>query len=189
VVEYTCTYGERYSHPVLSVSMGDSSIAWPCDQMGKRVKNFSFRGCMRRFMGIFLGRRHRRAWRVTASRGACSFAPDAKGKKSARPSAWSPLGGFFAGIAKPAPDRLDTAHPNVLGIPQTTTDRLLAERTTELGAEIRRGGELVGLSQNDHGVTVELADGAQLRSRYCRGAGRPARCLLRPQPGIATLKR
>src|SRR6266566_4235676 len=70
-----------------------------------------------------------------------------------------PLGGFFAGINKPAPDRLDTAHPYVLGIPQTTTDRLLAEHATELGAEIRRGCELVGLSQDDHGVTVELADG------------------------------
>ena len=37
-----------------------------------------------------------------------------------------PVGGFFAGISKPAMDRLDTAHPYVLGIPQTTTDRLLA---------------------------------------------------------------
>jgi 2-polyprenyl-6-methoxyphenol hydroxylase-like FAD-dependent oxidoreductase len=55
-----------------------------------------------------------------------------------------PLGGFFAGIDKPSPDRLDTAHPYVLGIPQTTTDRLLAKRATELGAEIRRGCELVG---------------------------------------------
>ena len=43
-----------------------------------------------------------------------------------------PVGGFFAGIDKPSPDRLDTAHPYVLGIPQTTTDRLLAERATEL---------------------------------------------------------
>jgi 2-polyprenyl-6-methoxyphenol hydroxylase-like FAD-dependent oxidoreductase len=80
-----------------------------------------------------------------------------------------PVGGFFAGISKPAPDRLDTAHPYVLGIPQTTTDRLLAEHATELGAEIRRGCELVGLSQDDHGVTVELADGTQLRSRYLVG--------------------
>ena len=38
-----------------------------------------------------------------------------------------PVGGFFAGIAQPLPDRLDTAHPYVLGIPQTTTDRLLTE--------------------------------------------------------------
>ena len=31
----------------------------------------------------------------------------------------SPLRGFFAGIEKPAPDRLETAHGYVLGIPQT----------------------------------------------------------------------
>ncbi|GEL16705.1 rifampin monooxygenase [Pseudonocardia asaccharolytica] len=92
-----------------------------------------------------------------------------------------PVGGFFAGITKPSPDRLDTAHPYVLGIPQTTTDRLLAERATELGAEIRRGCELVGLSQDDHGVTAELADGTQLRSRYlvgCDGGRSTVRRLL-----------
>jgi 2-polyprenyl-6-methoxyphenol hydroxylase-like FAD-dependent oxidoreductase len=80
-----------------------------------------------------------------------------------------PLGGFFAGIAKPTPDRLDTAHPYILGIPQTVIERLLTEHATELGVEIRRGCELVGLSQDDHGVTVELADGTQLRSRYLAG--------------------
>ncbi|MFD2767938.1 rifampin monooxygenase [Micromonospora eburnea] len=92
-----------------------------------------------------------------------------------------PVGGFFAGIDKPAPDGLDTAHPYVLGIPQTTTDRLLAERAAELGAEIRRGREVVGLSQDDQGVTVELADGARLRSRYlvgCDGGRSTVRKLL-----------
>ncbi|MCV2489235.1 rifampin monooxygenase [Geodermatophilus sp. YIM 151500] len=92
-----------------------------------------------------------------------------------------PLGGFFAGIDKPAPDRLDTAHPYVLGIPQTTTDRLLTERAGELGAEIRRGSELVGLGQDDSGVTVELADGTRLRSRYlvgCDGGRSTVRRLL-----------
>ncbi|CAM3709915.1 rifampin monooxygenase [Nocardiopsis rhodophaea] len=91
-----------------------------------------------------------------------------------------PVGGFFAAIPKPAPD-LDTAHPYVLGIPQPTTDRLLAERATELGAEIRRGGELVGLSQDDHGVSAELADGTRLRSRYlvgCDGGRSTVRKLL-----------
>ena len=91
------------------------------------------------------------------------------------------VGGFFAGIPKPWPDRLDTAHPYVLGIPQTTVDRLLAEHATELGVEIRRGCELVGLSQDDHGVTVELADGTQLRSRYlvgCDGGRSTVRKLL-----------
>jgi 2-polyprenyl-6-methoxyphenol hydroxylase-like FAD-dependent oxidoreductase len=92
-----------------------------------------------------------------------------------------PAGGFFAGIATPAPDRLDTAHPYVLGIPQTTTDRLLAEHATALGAEIRRGCELVGLSQDDHGVTAELADGTRLRARHlvgCDGGRSTVRRLL-----------
>src|SRR4051794_18804985 len=44
-----------------------------------------------------------------------------------------PLGGFFAAIAKAAPERLDTAHPYTLGIPQPATERLLAEHATEAG--------------------------------------------------------
>src|SRR5215210_7787106 len=92
-----------------------------------------------------------------------------------------PLGGFFAGINKPAPEPLDTAHPYVLGIPQTTTERLLTEHATELGVEIRRGCEVVALSQDDHGVTVHLADGTHLRSRYlvgCDGGRSTVRKLL-----------
>ena len=91
-----------------------------------------------------------------------------------------PVGGF-AGISKPAPDRLDTAHPYVLGISQPTTERLLTEHATELGVQIRRGCELVGLSQDDDGVTAELADGTQLRSRYlvgCDGGRSSVRKLL-----------
>jgi rifampicin monooxygenase len=92
-----------------------------------------------------------------------------------------PLGGFFAGIRKPAPERLDTAHPYVLGIPQNITDRLLAEHAAEVGAEIRRGCELTGLSQDEDGVTAELADGTQLRARYlvgCDGGRSTVRKLL-----------
>ncbi|MGP4005826.1 rifampin monooxygenase [Streptomyces sp. 4N124] len=92
-----------------------------------------------------------------------------------------PVGGFFAGISKPAPEGLDTSHPYVLGIPQTTTDRLLAERATDLGAEVRRGCALAGLSQDDHGVSAELADGTRLRSRYvvgCDGGRSTVRKLL-----------
>ncbi|MDR7304189.1 rifampin monooxygenase [Haloactinomyces albus] len=90
-------------------------------------------------------------------------------------------GGFFAGIGKRWPERLDTAHSYVLAIPQSITERLLAERATELGAEIRRGCELVGLSQDEHGVSVELADGTRLRSRYlvgCDGGRSTVRRLL-----------
>jgi 2-polyprenyl-6-methoxyphenol hydroxylase-like FAD-dependent oxidoreductase len=92
-----------------------------------------------------------------------------------------PLGASFAWISKPAPDRLDTAHPYILGMPQTTIDRLLAERAVELGAEVRRGSELVGLSRDDDGVTVELADGEQVRSRWlvgCDGGRSTVRTLL-----------
>src|SRR5215475_3388451 len=92
-----------------------------------------------------------------------------------------PVAGFFAGLDAPSPDGLDTAHAYVLGIPQTTIDRLLEERAIELGAEIRRGCELVGLSQDDQGATAELADGTQLRTRYlvgCDGGRSTVRKLL-----------
>ncbi len=91
------------------------------------------------------------------------------------------VGGLFAAMDKPAPDRLDTAHPYVLGIPQTVTDRLLYEHAVEAGAEIRRSCELTGLSQDEKGVTAELADGTLLRSRYlvgCDGGRSTVRKLL-----------
>lgn len=89
-------------------------------------------------------------------------------------------GGYFAAIDKPVPE-LDTAHGYILGIPQPVTDRLLAEHATELGAEIRRGCEVVGVSQDEDGVSVELADGTELRSRYlvgCDGGRSTVRKLL-----------
>lgn len=92
-----------------------------------------------------------------------------------------PLGGFFAGIPAPPPTGLDTTHPYVLGIPQPEVDRLLTERALELGADIRRGCEVVRLTQHDDGVDVELADGSRLRSRYvvgCDGGRSTVRTLL-----------
>lgn len=91
------------------------------------------------------------------------------------------IGGYFAGIAKPWPDRMDTAHSYILGIPQTVTERLLAERAIELGATIWRGCALLGLSQDDHGVSAELANGTRLRSCYlvgCDGGRSTVRKLL-----------
>ncbi|WP_051265197.1 rifampin monooxygenase [Nakamurella lactea] len=91
------------------------------------------------------------------------------------------LGGHFAGIDTPLPDGLDTAHPYILGLPQPVTDRLLAEHAVELGAELRRGCELVGLSQDPDAATAELADGSRLRSRYlvgCDGGRSTVRKLL-----------
>ncbi|MDT0265661.1 rifampin monooxygenase [Streptomyces sp. DSM 44915] len=92
-----------------------------------------------------------------------------------------PTGGFFAGLAKPTPTGLDTAHGYVLGIPQTSTDRLLAEWATESGAEVRRGCALVGLAQDADGVTAELSDGTRARARYlvgCDGGRSTVRRLL-----------
>ncbi|MEY9938515.1 rifampin monooxygenase [Streptacidiphilus sp. MAP5-3] len=92
-----------------------------------------------------------------------------------------PFFGFFGGITKPAPEGLDTAHGYVLGIPQADTERLLEAHAVELGAEIRRGFELVTLEQGDAGVTAELADGSRLRSRYlvgCDGGRSTVRKLL-----------
>ncbi|MEV0585932.1 rifampin monooxygenase [Nonomuraea sp. NPDC050310] len=91
------------------------------------------------------------------------------------------LGGYFAGIMKPWPEGMDTAHPYLLGLPQPVIDRLLEEHAAEAGAQIRRGRELTGLSQDADGVTAELADGTRLRARYlvgCDGGRSTVRKLL-----------
>ncbi|WP_407285410.1 rifampin monooxygenase [Streptomyces sp. BP-8] len=104
------------------------------------------------------------------------------------------VGGLFGGIIKPWPARLDTAHPYGVATPQPVTERLLNERALELGTEIRRGCEVVGVSQDEDGVTVELASGGtpgkggvavgggtRLRSRYlvgCDGGRSAVRKLL-----------
>lgn len=91
------------------------------------------------------------------------------------------VGGYFAAIEKPWPERMDTAHGYVLAIPQPVTERLLAAHAVEVGAEVRRGCALVGLSQDDDGVSVELAGGGTLRARYlvgCDGGRSTVRKLL-----------
>ncbi|MBW4722129.1 FAD-dependent monooxygenase [Saccharothrix obliqua] len=92
-----------------------------------------------------------------------------------------PAGGFFAGIAKPAPEDLDTAHAYLVGIPQPVLVRLLEEHAVAMGAHVRRGRAVAGVEQDDEGVTVVVADGARLRSRYlvgCDGARSTVRKLL-----------
>ncbi|MEV7192517.1 rifampin monooxygenase [Streptomyces sp. NPDC093510] len=91
-----------------------------------------------------------------------------------------PAAGFFAAIAKPVPS-LDSAHAYLLGIPQPVVVRLLEEHAIALGAQVRHGCAVAGLKQDDEGVTVELADGEQLRSRYlvgCDGGRSTVRKLL-----------
>lgn len=90
--------------------------------------------------------------------------------------------GRFAGIEPPRPIALNSAHDYILGIPQPVTDRLLAERAAELGAQIRRGTEVTALEQDEDGVRVHLADGELLRSRWlvaCDGGRSLVRRLLK----------
>ena len=93
-----------------------------------------------------------------------------------------PIGGFFAGIEQAAARPAGHRARYVLGIPQTVTDRLLAEHAAEVGAEIRRGCAVVGLSQDDDGVTVEAGRRRpRLRARYlvgCDGGRSTVRKLL-----------
>ncbi|GGL22775.1 FAD-dependent oxidoreductase [Nocardia jinanensis] len=74
-----------------------------------------------------------------------------------------------------------------LPLPQTRLEELLAERVDELGADIRRGHEVVGVSQDDTSVTAEVSgpDGPyRITARYlvgCDGGRSP----IREMAGIA----
>jgi 2-polyprenyl-6-methoxyphenol hydroxylase-like FAD-dependent oxidoreductase len=68
---------------------------------------------------------------------------------------------------------LDTRFGMVLIAPQSATERLLERRLDELGVEIVRGAEVVGLRQDDEEVVLDLADGGQASAAYvvgCDGA-------------------
>ncbi|MBV1856574.1 rifampin monooxygenase [Catellatospora tritici] len=92
-----------------------------------------------------------------------------------------PAGGFFAAINKPAPKGLDSAYAYLLGIPQPVIVHLLEAHAIELGAQVRHGCAVADFQQDDDGVTVALADGEQLRTRYlvgCDGGRSTVRKLL-----------
>jgi 2-polyprenyl-6-methoxyphenol hydroxylase-like FAD-dependent oxidoreductase len=97
-----------------------------------------------------------------------------------------PFGGVhvdFTRLADPPLELLPLAQPRL--------ERVLAELASELGAEIRRGEEVVGLSQDGAAVTADVrgSDGQhRLTARYlvgCDGAYSPVRDLAGiPFPGM-----
>src|SRR4051794_27488011 len=88
-----------------------------------------------------------------------------------RPAARFPFGGMHGDFTQ-LPDPPMQAVP----LPQPQLERLLAERALELGAELRRGHEVVGVSQDDDTVTADVQgpDGPyQVTGQYlvgCDGA-------------------
>ncbi|MBS1679430.1 MAG: FAD-dependent monooxygenase [Actinobacteria bacterium] len=82
--------------------------------------------------------------------------------------------GYTAQIISFGETRLDisdfpTRHPYGLALWQKHIERVMVEWIWDLGVAVRYGQEVVGFSQDDGGVDVELADGRSLRTRYLVG--------------------
>ena len=68
---------------------------------------------------------------------------------------------------------LPTRFGLLLIVPQSGTEQVLQTRVDDLGVPVVRGAEVVGLTQDDDGVTVECADGTSIATKYvvgCDGA-------------------
>ncbi|MCA1186726.1 MULTISPECIES: FAD-dependent monooxygenase [unclassified Saccharopolyspora] len=84
-----------------------------------------------------------------------------------------PIPAFAFGAMRLELEVLDDNPMYALGVPQRRIEQVLEERALELGAEIRRGHELVGLAQDTDFVAVDVVgpDGPhRLRARYLVGA-------------------
>jgi 2-polyprenyl-6-methoxyphenol hydroxylase-like FAD-dependent oxidoreductase len=77
-----------------------------------------------------------------------------------RPAPRFPWGGMHVDFTQLADPPMQA-----LPLPQPLLERLLAELARELGAEIRRGQEVVGLSQDDAKVTADVRDQVSRQSR------------------------
>ncbi|GAA2871495.1 hypothetical protein GCM10020220_071000 [Nonomuraea rubra] len=66
--------------------------------------------------------------------------------------------------------RLDTRYPMLLIVPQNGTEKILRQRVADLGVEIRRNANVVGLTQDAESVRLRLEDGTELDTRYVIGA-------------------
>ena len=89
-----------------------------------------------------------------------------------RPAPRFPFGGMHMDFTQLADPPMQA-----VPLPQPLLERLLAELARERGAEIRRGQEVVGLSQDDATVTVDVrgSDGQdRVTARYLVGCDGPA---------------
>jgi 2-polyprenyl-6-methoxyphenol hydroxylase-like FAD-dependent oxidoreductase len=64
---------------------------------------------------------------------------------------------------------LPSGYQMVLIIAQSGTERLLEQRAREHGVQIARGAEVTGLSQSEHEVSLELANGQTVTADYVVG--------------------
>jgi 3-(3-hydroxy-phenyl)propionate hydroxylase len=88
----------------------------------------------------------------------------------------------FAGIPLDIGD-FPTRHPYGLALWQSRFEPILAEWVAELGVPTLRGRDVVGFSQDDAGVDVEVSDGTTLRAEYLVGCD-GGRSLVRKAAGI-----
>src|SRR5258707_3380210 len=78
---------------------------------------------------------------------------------------------------------LPTRFGMVLIVPQSGTEKILQVRAEEFGIEIVRGAEVVGLTRDDDGVSLECAGGDTVRAGYVVGCD-GAHSTVRSQLGI-----
>ncbi len=76
-----------------------------------------------------------------------------------------------------------TRHPYGLALWQNHIERIMAEWVGELGVVFHRSRDVTGFTQDDHAVTVTLADGATLRAQYLVGCD-GGRSIIRKSAGI-----
>ena len=88
----------------------------------------------------------------------------------------------FAGVTLDLGD-FPTRHPYGLALWQKHTERILGEWASEVGVVTQYGRELTGLTQDDDGVDIHLADGNTLRAGYVVGCD-GGRSLVRKLAGI-----
>ena len=77
--------------------------------------------------------------------------------------------------------KLESRYPMLLIAPQSATERVLEARAKQLGVQFSWGVEVVGLTQDADGVTVDLGDGTALRTKFvvgCDGAHSAVRRLV-----------